>query len=41
VVSKIVVETIDSLGMTLPRPTADLDDIRRKYDEDKQRIKDG
>lgn len=38
-VSKIVVETLDSLGMKLPRPTVDLDDIRRKYDEAKQRIK--
>ncbi len=34
-VSKIVVETLDSLGMKLPRTTVDLEDIRRKYDEAK------
>jgi PPK2 family polyphosphate:nucleotide phosphotransferase len=34
-VSKIVVETLDSLEMKLPRTTVDLGDIRRKYDEAK------
>jgi len=34
-VSKIVVETLDSLGMKLPHTTVDLEDIRRKYDEAK------
>jgi PPK2 family polyphosphate:nucleotide phosphotransferase len=34
-VSKIVVETLDSLGMKLPNTTVDLEDIRRKYDEAK------
>lgn len=32
-VSRIVVETLESLGMTLPRPTVDIDDIRRRYHE--------
>jgi PPK2 family polyphosphate:nucleotide phosphotransferase len=31
-VSRIVVETLDSLDMKLPRTTVDLADIRRKYD---------
>jgi PPK2 family polyphosphate:nucleotide phosphotransferase len=30
-VSKIVVETLESMPLTLPAPTVDLDDIRRKY----------
>jgi len=30
-VSQILVETLESLGMELPRPTVDLDEIRRKY----------
>ncbi len=35
-VSKIVVETLDALGMELPRTTIDLDKIRRMYDAAKQ-----
>ena len=34
-VSKIVVETLDSLGMALPRTTVDLHEIRRKYHDAK------
>jgi len=34
-ISKIVVETLESLGMKLPRTTVDLDDIRRRYHEAK------
>ena len=34
-VSKIVVETLDSLNMKLPRATVDLEDIRRKYEQAK------
>jgi PPK2 family polyphosphate:nucleotide phosphotransferase len=30
-VSKIVVETVESLGMKLPAPTVDIEEIRRKY----------
>ncbi|MFY9630154.1 MAG: PPK2 family polyphosphate kinase [Candidatus Cybelea sp.] len=30
-VSKIVVETLESLGMKFPSPSVDLDEIRRKY----------
>jgi PPK2 family polyphosphate:nucleotide phosphotransferase len=30
-VSRIVVEAMESLGMELPRPTVDIDEIRRKY----------
>ncbi len=30
-VSQILVETLESLGMELPRPTVDLEEIRRKY----------
>lgn len=37
-VSKIVVETLDSLGMKLPPTTIDLEDIRGKYDQATQRI---
>jgi PPK2 family polyphosphate:nucleotide phosphotransferase len=32
-VSNIVIETLESLGMELPRPTVDIADIRRKYHE--------
>lgn len=32
-ISRIVVETLDSLDMKLPRTTVNLEDIRRKYDE--------
>jgi hypothetical protein len=32
-ISKIVVETLDSLDMKLPPTTVNLADIRRKYDE--------
>jgi len=32
-VSDIVIETLESLGMELPRPTIDLADIRRRYHE--------
>ena len=38
-VSKIVVDTLDSLGMTLPRTTVDLDDIRHKYHQAKRKEK--
>jgi PPK2 family polyphosphate:nucleotide phosphotransferase len=34
-ISKIVVETLDSMGLSLPPATADLHDIRRKYHEAK------
>jgi len=30
-VSKIVVESLESLNMSLPQPTVDLNDIRRRY----------
>ncbi len=30
-VSRIVVETLESLGMKTPQPTVDIDEIRRKY----------
>ena len=30
-VSRIVVETLESLDMKFPEPTVDLEDIRRKY----------
>ena len=30
-VSKIVVETLESLHMTFPAPTVDINDIKRKY----------
>jgi PPK2 family polyphosphate:nucleotide phosphotransferase len=30
-VSRIVAETLESFGMTLPPPTVDIDDIRRRY----------
>jgi polyphosphate kinase 2 (PPK2 family) len=33
VISRIVVELLDSLDMKLPPPTVDLDDIRRRYHE--------
>jgi PPK2 family polyphosphate:nucleotide phosphotransferase len=32
-ISKIVVETLESLGMALPKPTVDLDKIRREFHE--------
>ena len=36
VVSKIVVEELESLGMKLPEPQVDLDKIRRKYHAEKK-----
>jgi PPK2 family polyphosphate:nucleotide phosphotransferase len=32
-VARILVETLESLGMSLPRPTVDIDAVRRKYHE--------
>jgi len=36
-VSRIVVETLESLGMKLPAPTVDIGEIRRKYHEAAER----
>ncbi len=40
-VSKIVVETLESLNMKFPEPTVDLDDITRKYHASEQEEEDG
>ena len=30
-IAQIIVETMENLGIELPKPTVDLDEIRRKY----------